>query len=265
MRMRIIELTNVLEISLTDKYEYERNSIKKVEEAKKEYQNFDYENGDPNIKKKLVLFEYLCQQYYSWNEEALKKWNDNNPKDRVAKSELSKVKLFKLLYFTAAAKASMDSKDSGLLDTFSNFRAYPKGAVEEDIYLRMDGYFSKTGKAFRFTNSNCLERAEGIDAEEAKQRIEEKLEDAEISDSDIRATDRSFDLLKKFNPFLVLLPNDAIVDLNHDCLSWLIPYSVGIKSKSAEFQPIDPNGYVNSEPKYYLSDSYTRRLWAKYR
>lgn len=75
---------------------------------------------------KIKSFEYLTKLFIDWFKEENPIESDNY------KEHFSKLKLMKLLFFTAAVDTNKNN--DGLLDIFNNFHALPYGPVDLDVY-----------------------------------------------------------------------------------------------------------------------------------
>ena len=82
------------------------------------------------FKNKLFVFDYIITQLVEWKAKG-----NRTVKDVL--KDLSFVPLMKCHYSLCLLSVRMQEKES-LFDLFDNFRAYPKGPVEEDCYYNMN-------------------------------------------------------------------------------------------------------------------------------
>lgn len=146
---------------------------------------------------KLKAFEYFVYKLTLWYNEAFET-------DVFKDNDLSKLKIFKLHFFTTAISTSPG--DNGLLRVFDDFHALPFGPVESDIYGHLGDleYFSIT--------SSMLTLKKGINIEdiahtEYKQDIDNAIELLQKS---------QFDLIKK-TAF-------DLVEISHQWSCWSIVF-----------------------------------------
>lgn len=95
---------------------------------------------------KLKAFEYFVFKLTEWYKEAYECGN-------LEGNDLSKLKIFKLHFFTTAITAS--PTENGLLGVFDEFYALPFGPVESDVYSNLDDL-----EYFRITNSTLVLKQE---------------------------------------------------------------------------------------------------------
>lgn len=80
---------------------------------------------------KLLVFNHIISKLVEWKNET------KSQTEKEVLKDLSFVPLMKCLYSTCLLSVNMQDKQS-LFDLFDNFRAYPKGPVEEDCYYNMN-------------------------------------------------------------------------------------------------------------------------------
>ena len=82
-------------------------------------------------KTKLIVFDYIISKLVEW------KCKTKGQTKKEVLENLSFIPLMKCHYSICLLSVSMQDKKS-LFDLFDNFRAYPRGPVEEDCYLYMN-------------------------------------------------------------------------------------------------------------------------------
>ncbi|MDT3356690.1 MAG: hypothetical protein LIR35_03760 [Bacteroidota bacterium] len=140
-----------------------------------------------NIKQQA--FEYLLSRFI-----------EQGQKDGVQMSSFTRLKVLKLLFFTAAVK---NENGEDLLDVFNNFYALPNGPVESDIYnlITSDKLACYSFKDFSF---RIISRYDvSLLDEQLKKRI-----------------DSSFSALMAQNDQLMSYRAEKLVDLSHLWTSW---------------------------------------------
>lgn len=172
----------------------------------------------PAISIKVQAFEYIAEKMLEWHESL----HPGTPND------LSKLKLFKLLFFASAVNAS--EENDGLLKLFDNFHAMPYGPVESDVYNN----FSDCKKVNVSRDSTSL--VFGMDA---------SYYDDINAFKDV--IDESITSLKKENCKLIEYSAYDLVELSHQWISWRSIFNLAKQQKKLSL-PI-PNSIIKFEPK----------------
>lgn len=144
---------------------------------------------DITIKKQA--FEYLLTQMLLWGEEM-------NP--IVHNSAFTRLKVLKLLFFTAAIK---NEQGQDLLDVFDNFYALPNGPVESDIYncITSDNLTFYSFKDFSLS-------------------VKKQYNENELAEAIRTRIDIAVSTLKQKNRRLVQYSAVQLVELSHSWFSW---------------------------------------------
>ena len=176
------------------------------------------------ISEKLDSFEYFVSKLVEWYNDAF---------GTIVGNDLSKLKVFKLHFFTTAV--STTTKDEGLLKIFGDFHALPYGPVESDIYSRLNEL-----NYFRITNS-CVE-------------IIKPFEENFINSLTYKGLiDEAVGLLKEQNFALIKASAFDLVELSHTWTCWSLVFNYA-KSKGRSASKI-PEELIQHETKkiFYLS------------
>ena len=157
------------------------------------------------IEDKINYFDYLITS-------VIKKCYKNSTSDReeaviresCAKSNLSKLKLMKILFFITAQNV----REWYLLNNvFNNFYAMPYGPVEGDVYDNLDKLIN-----YKLVG-NQLKAIEGADF---KYDLEKDIMDT---------IDESIDKLKAISPSIFNMGAFELVELSHKADSWRITFN----------------------------------------
>ncbi|SFF09292.1 hypothetical protein SAMN05518672_1163 [Chitinophaga sp. CF118] len=172
---------------------------------------------------KLAAFDYVVYQLTEWYSEKNGQWANN---------DLSRLKVIKLLFFTAAATASVH--DAGLLTIFDSFAALPYGHVESEILDHMD-----ESVVYDISRNNTM----------FKPGIHEYLTE-DYLDNDVKnRIIHSISILKEKNPDLINMNAFDLVDLSHRYQSWITVFSLA-KRNGKLSMPISCE-MIMSEPKIF--------------
>ncbi len=173
---------------------------------------------DGRITLKINAFEYVIDRLVDW-------FKRKNP-DKSFEDNFDKLKVFKLLFFVATAKASKE-KDGSLLDIFDKFIAMPYGPVEVDVYNNLDRMTKYKLEPNRITQTD-----------KSPIKLSETLnEDLFIE---------SIDLLEQNNPDLINYDAFKLVDISHKWLSWRFVYQ-----NSQKHNVLIPKELFSYDRKYY--------------
>ncbi|WP_288882572.1 type II toxin-antitoxin system antitoxin SocA domain-containing protein [Pedobacter panaciterrae] len=171
---------------------------------------------------KIHAFDYLVSKLHEWFEI----YNDGK-----AKNDLSKLKVMKLLFFTAAISSNRNQK--GLLETFNNFVALPYGHVESDVYSQMENSL-----CYEFDESS-LSVKEGANIAQIGINVELKNE-----------IDSAISKLRTTNNNLINYAAFDLVDISHKWQSWKMMYSLA--RKSGRYSMKIPNEMIMTELKTFI-------------
>ncbi len=146
-------------------------------------------------------------------------------------TELTKLKLLKLLFFTTAVTSSKHSK--GLLEVFDDYWALPYGHVESGVYNYIpNSIFFKIDKSGVTTLNNNLTR-----------------ESFGLLENEIYLIDKAIDSLLEKNPNILSYSAFQLVELSHEWQSWKSMFNLAkINRKSGLKIPIE---MIQNEPKFY--------------
>jgi uncharacterized phage-associated protein len=171
---------------------------------------------------KIKAFEYVVSR--------LIEWYLSRNSDQDYKSDFTKLKLIKLLFFVTSAKATRSNE--GLLTIFDNIWAMPYGHVESDIYDNLNQTV-----AYKISRNGLIENQidfnsyfSGIDTEKV-------------------FIDQSIQKLKEENPDLINYNSFELVELSHRWESWQTVFSLA-KSQGKLSLKI-PNITIQNEPKLF--------------
>lgn len=147
---------------------------------------------DKRIQDKLLGFKYFLYRLIHWYKEV-----ENNSE---IKSNIDKLKIFKLLFLVSTAKST--EQNLHLLEKFDNFVAMPLGPVELDIFNSLkksdlNEFLSNTEEQWQeeFSN-NPLDK-------EWKEQIDEAISK-----------------LYQENKLLITYKSSRLVDITHKWFSW---------------------------------------------
>lgn len=175
--------------------------------------------GASKFEQKQKAFEFLILGFINWHQE-------KNPPTNF-RTEFTKLKLIKLLFFVAAIK----TENGDLLDYFDNFWALPYGHVESDIYNSINDL-----KIFKITK-------EGIDDLEVPNNYFDDIEHIKLN------LQNSLNEIKNANSNLIQYSAYQLVELSHKWYSW---QSVFTLAKSINKQGLKiPVSMIRSEQKIY--------------
>jgi len=158
---------------------------------------------------KLKAFEYFVYKLTEWYKEAYQQ-ND------IEVNDLSKLKIFKLHFFTTAISTS--TKDSGLLGVFDKFYALPFGPVESEVYGSLSEltYFDIT--------SSALILKQPIDIDDISNTNQKQLIDLAIA----KISKGYFNLIKA-SAF-------DLVELSHKWSCWKIVFDFAKRQNSRSWE-----------------------------
>ncbi len=185
---------------------------------------------NPILVRKILAFEYVVFKLIDW----YKSFNGvERDVDFNSDNDFSKLKVFKLHFFTSAIK----SDSNQLLSVFNNFYAMPFGHVESDIYDYI----------------NELERFE-IDVKATKIKgpyLDILHKSFSELDGDIKSEiDEAIDVLFGRNNELINLSAMDLVELSHQWYSWKFTFDKA-QSDGKFSERILPE-LIKSEYKYIL-------------
>jgi uncharacterized phage-associated protein len=173
---------------------------------------------------KMTAFDHVVFRLTEWYTEEKDSWQISN--------DLSKLKLTKLLFFTAAITATPD--DPGLLNIFDDFAALPYGHVESTVQDHM-----QNSTSFNITRDGLTYRTEV-----------ERYEPMSFADQDVaQRIDNAIMTLKAKNPKLITLNAFDLVDLSHRWQSWITIFALARQNGKLSM-PI-PKQMIMSEPKFF--------------
>jgi len=168
------------------------------------------------ISVKIKCFEFLTERLLDWYDSPLH-------------NDFSKLKSFKLLFFTTAVTA--DRENDGLLTIFDNFWAMPYGHVEKDVYENL-GFSQKVVITNNSAIINNISDCYYDEINAYKHLIIDAVE-----------------LLKKKNSELVFQTAFDLVELSHQWSSWKTSFKFArVQDKLS--MPISPST-IKSEPKVF--------------
>ncbi len=155
-----------------------------------------------NLETKMAAFDHVVFRLTEWYTEQKGSWQESN--------DLSKLKLTKLLFFTAAITATPEHP--GLLNVFDDFAALPYGHVESVVQSHMHN-----SNSFNITRDGLSYKG-GVESYEpmdfAEHKIAQQIDDAVMS-------------LKAKNPKLITMGAFDLVDLSHRWQSWITIFACG--------------------------------------
>lgn len=176
-----------------------------------------------NSAQKIKAFDYLVNELIIWSKELNHGIFDS--------SNLSKLKVTKLLFFASAISATPDNK--GLLEIFDHFYAMPYGHVESEVHDQMD------------SSNSYLITKHGLS-------IKQNFNQNYFSELDLRLLELITDSVRKLklqNMELVNYSPFELVEISHKWESWRTMFSLA-KSKGKHSMRI-PNELIQSEIKYF--------------
>lgn len=145
-------------------------------------------------------------------------------------NDFSKLKVMKLLFLVVAADTAPFA--SGLLlKTFDDFKAYPLGPVEDEIYKNI-----KDDALVKFEiNNKCLI---------VKPNESLRIEPDRVTD----AIDKAINTLFSFNPNILNLKAWDLVDITHKYSSW--NYAFNQYQSGGEYVRMEEM-YIQNDIKYF--------------
>ncbi len=171
---------------------------------------------------KFSAFEYLVSKLCDWYFE--------NNGDNLS-NDLSKLKITKLLFFTAAI--SSNRNEEGLLSIFNNFVALPYGHVESDVYENMDD-----SVCYSITKNGLILKSRAH-INEINLSFEIKMQ-----------IDEAISKLKAVNCKLINYKAFDLVDISHKWSSWKMMYSLA--RKNGKYSMKIPKEMIMTELKTFV-------------
>lgn len=173
---------------------------------------------------KLKAFEYFVFKLTDWYKEAY-------GSDTIEGNDLSKLKIFKLHFFTTAITTSVS--EDGLLGVFNKFYALPFGPVESDVYNDLGEL-----RYFQISRSNLTLKGD-IDIVDISSTVDKQLIDTAID----KIKTRYFNLIKA-SAF-------DLVDLSHKWSCWSIVFDFA--KRNSNFSHQIPNELIKQESQKVFS------------
>lgn len=170
---------------------------------------------------KYLIFEHVVKNIIEWR--------DSLQSESKIDMSLGKLKIFKLLFFIATAKAN--KTDDGLLEVFDKFVAMPYGPVELDIYNALNKIDSD--------KKYVINRDEIIDSNPDKDL-------PPIDDKYSKLIKESIEEIKRHNSELICYDPFKLVNITHKWFSWDITYK-NAKSKNQ----LIPKELLQNDTKHY--------------